>query len=53
MKLTYFDTLYHRQATMMVAGEIRFKKDGIEFASMGHTCFIEYEYVIRIEEAEN
>lgn len=51
MKLTYFDTLYNRKATMYI-DNVRFESKGITFDNMGHKQFVEYEYVISIDEED-
>ena len=50
MRLTYFDTLYQREVTIMIIGEVEFKKHGVSFDFMGQKCFVEYEYMRKIEE---
>ena len=52
MKLIYFDTLYGREAELVITGTIEFKACGIEFANMGKKDFIEYENILRIESTE-
>lgn len=52
MKVTYKHTLYNREVTVHTAGEILFKEKGIEFNSMGRGQFVEYEYIVKIEEEE-
>ena len=49
MRITYWDTLYQREASMMVCGEIKFDQDGARFASMGHRRMIPIKYIIKIE----
>ena len=48
MIITYYDTLYNRNATMMT-DSVEFKEKGIEFKSMGRGYFLRYEYIVRIE----
>ena len=49
MKIRYFNTLYQREMTMDVAGNIQFEDGRAIFASGGHRYAIELEYVIAIE----
>jgi hypothetical protein len=49
MEITYFDTLYNREATMRVFGKITFDNGSLRFASMGHRYSIPAERVISIE----
>lgn len=53
MRVIYFDTLYERESSMFVAGDIEFKEDAIVFASMGHRYRIETKYIRRIEKVED
>lgn len=50
MKITYFNTLYKRNSTINVFGDITFVNGRVEFASCGHSYSIEMEYIIKIEE---
>lgn len=43
MKLDYFDTLYQRDATMLIVGPLDFWPTGFEFGHMGHGTRISYE----------
>ena len=51
MKITYYDTLYNRVATMIIDDLIYFKQDGesIFFAHMGHLVQLETKNVISID----
>lgn len=55
MKLTYFDTLYNRNVTMIIAPgtKVEFKNGEIHFASGGRRYAIELEYVKEIETLED
>lgn len=52
-KLTYFDTLYKREATMIICGDIDFVTNPgmITFKSMGRGYAISVENVISISPA--
>ena len=53
MRITYWDTLYNRDASMIVCGEIKFDQDGAHFASMGHRHLISIKNIIKIEAIED
>lgn len=55
MKLTYFDTLYKRDVTMIIAQgtKIEFKNNAVHFYSGGHGYEIELEYIKEIESLED
>lgn len=49
MRIVYFDTLYSRESSMNVFGEINFENGEVKFASGGHKYAIPVEQMIRIE----
>lgn len=55
MKVTYYSSLYEKDVTVRVSGDIDFVErygiNGIAFCSMGHKQFVELSRVIRIEKA--
>ena len=55
MKLKYFDTLYKRDVTMIIAQgtKIEFKNNAVHFYSGGHGYEIELEYIKEIESLED
>lgn len=54
MKITYFSTLYKRNVTAIVFGEIKFTMDGhIQFYSMGHGYELRLNQVKKIELIED
>ena len=52
MRIRYYHTLYKREATMNVFGDIKFEDGRAVFKSGGHGYAIEMEYIIRIEPIE-
>lgn len=48
MKITYYDSLYKREVTSIVCGEIVFKDGAVNFSSGGHRYRIELQYVRKI-----
>lgn len=53
MKITYFDTLYKREATLNVFGAIEFKDGYAYFSSMGHRHCIGIQHIIKLEEIKD
>lgn len=53
MKITYFDTLYKREATLNVFGTIDFEDGYVYFASCGHKHCVRIQYIIKIETIED
>lgn len=51
MKITYFHTLYKRNVTCNVAGNIEFKDGYANFAAGGHRYSVGIEYIVAIENA--
>lgn len=49
IKITYYDTLYKRFRTDIVANDIIFAGNSVVFASFGHKYRIELKYVRKIE----
>ncbi len=52
MKITYFHTLYGVNVTARNVSNVVFTRRGIQFSSGGRGCFIEFEYVLSIDEEE-
>ena len=52
MIITYFSTLYQKECTFHVFGEITFEDGEIHFASGGHRYALDSKYVIKIEQGE-
>lgn len=53
MKITFWHTLYKRECTYNVCGNITFKDGRAVFNSGGHGVAIESEYIISIEPLED
>ena len=49
MKITYFHTLYKKEVTANVCGEIEFKDRMAWFSSGGHYYAVEVKYIRKIE----
>lgn len=49
MKIVYFDTLYNRESSFNVFGDIEFKDGSVHFASAGRRYAIPTEQIVRIE----
>lgn len=53
MKITYYHTLYKKNVTALVAGDISFKDGYVHFASFGRRYAIEAQYIVSITREEN
>jgi len=56
MQITFFHTLYNKEVTHKVFGDIKFvylnNRSYIRYCHMGHGCEVACEYVRKIEEVE-
>lgn len=52
LEITYWHTLYKREVTDIVFGSIQFVGNAVIFASHGHKCRVELEYVKSISPME-
>ena len=52
MRVIYFHTLYKREVSDIVAGDIKFDDDGVTYSAGGHRYHIEYRYIRKIELVE-
>ena len=52
LEITYYHTLYKREVTDIVCGEVKMEDGKAVFASMGRTQAVELEYVRSIKPVE-
>lgn len=53
IKITYFHTLYKKNVTSIVFGDIEFKDGQVYFSASGHRYAVLVEHIVSIQKIED